>query len=150
MSHIEGYLKRAAEVCALLDAPAIERLVGRLRTLREERAKLCKEFGSSYEDHDLVFCQPNGKPLHAGNVRRRDFQEVLKRAKLPRLRLHDLRHTAATLHLARGTHPKVVADLLGHANVGLTLAVYSHALQALQEDATRQLAAQLVASPKGA
>ena len=56
-------------------------------------------------------------------------------AGLPRLRLHDLRHTAATLMLRAGVHPKVVSERLGHATVGLTLDTYSHVLPDLQRDA---------------
>ena len=58
-----------------IDLPAM--LVEELRALREEQAKFRKEFGSLYEDYDLVLCQPNGKPLHAHNVTRRDFRHVL-------------------------------------------------------------------------
>ncbi|HVD17007.1 MAG TPA: tyrosine-type recombinase/integrase [Actinomycetota bacterium] len=51
---------------------------------------------------------------------------LLERAGLPRLRFHDLRHSAATLLLARGVHPKVVSELLGHTQIGITLDLYSH------------------------
>jgi len=52
----------------------------------------------------------------------------LKRAKLARIRLHDLRHTCATLLLIKGVHPKYVQDLLGHANISITLDTYSHVI----------------------
>jgi len=57
--------------------------------------------GGRYEDRDLIFCQPNGRPLHAHNIVRRDFRKVLDRAGLPPIRFHDLRHSTATLHLGR-------------------------------------------------
>jgi len=60
---------------------------------------------------------------------------MVAKAGLPRLRLHDLRHTAATLMLRAGVHPKVVSERLGHATVGLTLDTYSHVLPDLQRDA---------------
>ena len=58
----------------------------------------------------------------------RHFLPLLKRAGLPRIRLHDLRHTCATILLSMGQHPKYVQELLGHANISITLDVYSHVL----------------------
>jgi integrase len=58
---------------------------------------------------------------------------------LPAIRFHDLRHTCATLLLARGVHPKVVSDLLGHSTVSITLDIYSHVLPHLQEEAARAM-----------
>jgi integrase len=68
-----------------------------------------------------------GTPLDDSNVRRA-FQSMLKRAGLPRIRFHDLRHTHATLMLAQGVHPKIVSERLGHATIGITLDTYSHVL----------------------
>jgi len=62
-------------------------------------------------------------------------------ADLPRIRLHDLRHTHATLALQAGVHPKVVQERLGHATISITLDVYSHAIPAMQEDAAGRIAA---------
>ena len=62
-------------------------------------------------------------------------------ADLPVIRLHDLRHTHATLALAAGVHPKVVQERLGHANIAITLDTYSHAVPALEEQAARTVAA---------
>ncbi len=59
----------------------------------------------------------------------RSFKPILERAGLPRsVRLHDLRHTCATLLLKQGVHVKYVQELLGHADISLTLNVYSHVL----------------------
>jgi integrase len=71
------------------------------------------------------------------------FQRLLAEAGLPRLRLHDLRHTMATLMLAQGEHPKIVSERLGHATVGITLDTYSHVLPGLQAAAADRLAAVL-------
>ncbi len=68
----------------------------------------------------------------------------MKRAEVPVIRLHDLRHTHATLALAAGIHPKVVSERLGHATVSLTLDVYSHAVPALSEEAAGIIAALVV------
>lgn len=112
-----------------------------LKTVQEEYK--CQQ-DSGYEDHNLVFSQFNGRPLHSHNVTQRDFRRVIRNAGLPRIRFHDLRHCCATLLLRQGVHPKVVGEQLGHASVGVTLDVYSHVLPGMQEDATRALAARLV------
>src|SRR4051812_8172064 len=62
-------------------------------------------------------------------------------AGLPRIRLHDLRHSYATAALAAGVQPKVVSERLGHANVSITLDTYPHVLPSIQEDAARKVAA---------
>ncbi len=59
----------------------------------------------------------------------------MERAGLPRIRFHDLRHTFATVLLSRGTHPKVVQEMLGHANISQTLDTYSHVLPDMQDGA---------------
>lgn len=61
-------------------------------------------------------------------MRQRSFAPLLKRAKPPEIRLYDLRHTCAALLLSRGQHPKLVQELLGHANISITLDTYSHVL----------------------
>jgi integrase len=91
----------------------------------------------------FVFASEKGTPLEPGNVLRRSFWPLLERAGLPRVRLHDLRHTAATLHLAMGTHPKVVADLLGHASIAITLDTYSHAVPGIAQQAAADMDALL-------
>ena len=68
------------------------------------------------------------------------FERLTRRAGLPRIRFHDLRHTHASLALAAGVHPKVVSERLGHADIALTLNTYSHAIPALQETAAKLVA----------
>ena len=75
--------------------------------------------GSLWEDHGLVFATHGGRPLDSRNAVRTPFKPLLKRAGLPDLRFHDLRHPCATLLLSRGHHPKLVQGLLGHASVAL-------------------------------
>ena len=69
------------------------------------------------------------------------FDRLVAQSGLPRIRLHDLRHTHATLALAAGVHPKVVSERLGHANVSITLDTYSHVIPAMQADAAERIAA---------
>jgi integrase len=79
------------------------------------------------EDHGLIFTTSSGTPLRRENVYRNSFQPLLARAELPpTTRLHDLRHTCATLLLQQGAHPALVQHLLGYASVSLTLDRYSH------------------------
>lgn len=83
----------------------------------------------------LVFAQPNGKPLHADNVVRRDFRRVVERAGVPRIRFHDLRHVHATLLLRGGVNPRVVQERLGHSTAAFTLQTYAHLLPGWQREA---------------
>ena len=71
------------------------------------------------------------------------FYLLLQRAHLPRMRFHDLRHTAATLLLGRGVNPKIVSEMLGHASVSITLDIYSHVLPDMQQDAASVMGAVL-------
>jgi len=93
--------------------------------------------GKPLADSDLVFCHPDGEPLDPGVVSH-TFSKVLKKAGLPHIRFHDLRHTHATLLLKAGIHPKIVSERLGHASVGITLDTYSHVLPGLQERAAER------------
>ena len=83
-----------------------------------------------------------GTPLEPRNVTRK-FKALLTAAKLPDMRLHDLRHSCATLLLAQGVNPRVVMETLGHSQVSLTLNTYSHVLPVLQRDAAAQINAVL-------
>jgi integrase len=81
---------------------------------------------ADYGNSGLVFATGKGTPIDAQNIINRFFKPLLKRAELPDIRWHDLRHTYATLLLARGTHTTYVQKSLGHASVQLTLDRYSH------------------------
>jgi integrase len=118
--------------------------------LRKHRASQLREqlwAGSKWEEHGLVFTSTIGTPLDGTNVTHR-LQRLLGEAGLPRLRFHDLRHTAATLLLTQGVHPRVVMDLLGHSQISLTMNTYSHVIPSLQRDAANQMEAVLVYSAR--
>ena len=66
---------------------------------------------------------------------RREFAKLLKKANVPRIRFHDLRHTAATLLFAQGINPKVVSELLGHSDIAITLSLYGHVTPPMQQQA---------------
>jgi integrase len=76
-----------------------------------------------------------GTPLDRHNLCQRSFKPLLKKAGLPGIRFHDLRHTCATLLLTRGVHPKIVQDLLGHSTIAITLDTYSHVLPGMGDAA---------------
>ena len=122
-------------------APATVNLLrGHRRRQLEDRVAL----GEAYGDHDLVFATPLGTPIDTSNLRRA-WKSIAKAADVPHLRFHDLRHVHATLMLLGGVHPKVVAERLGHANVGITLDTYSHVLPHLQSQAAAGLERTLAA-----
>jgi len=78
-----------------------------------------------------------GKPLHPSNFLQRSFYPLLERAGLRRIRFHDLRHSAATLLLGLGIHPKIVSEMLGHSQIAITLDLYSHVTATMQQEAVR-------------
>lgn len=89
---------------------------------------------SQWQDNDLIVCTSLGTPVNPNNVSR-SFDAIVKAAGLRRIRVHDLRHTSATLLLLAGTPAKIVSERLGHASVGITLDLYSHVLPDMQADA---------------
>ncbi len=91
--------------------------------------------GAKWVDHDLVFANTLGGGLAPNNMTRRHFLPAIKRAGVPTIRPHDMRHTAATLMLLGGVPVKVVSERLGHASVAITLSIYAHVLPSMQKDA---------------
>src|SRR3954452_4510885 len=90
--------------------------------------------GSEWHDEDLVFAQPNGRPID----KKTDYDEwsrLLQSAGGRHVRLHDGRHTAATLLLSENVHPRVVMELLGHSQMRTTMDIYSHVMPALAREA---------------
>lgn len=83
---------------------------------------------------DVVFTKPDGSPVHPDRFTRW-FARHARDAGLPHIRLHDLRHTFATLALEAGIHAKVVSEMLGHSNIVITLETYSHVLPVIHEEA---------------
>lgn len=138
----DGHTKTARPRVIELD----EDTVAVLRQQRVRQAEHRLAMGVGYQG-DLVFCHPDGRPFHPERFSR-EFDRKLERynrehpdAPLPRIRLHDLRHTWATLALKAGEHPKVVAERLGHANTNVTLNVYSHVVEGMQAGAAERVAA---------
>ena len=101
------------------------------------------EWGGAWQATGHVFTRESGEPWHPDRVKKL-FEQAVKKTDVPRIRMHDLRHTWATLALRAGVNPKVVQERLGHANISITMDTYSHVLPDLQESAA-ELVASLVA-----
>lgn len=96
-----------------------------------------------WQKQKLVFTNTTGGPIESSHLLRHCFYPVLERAGLPKIRFHDLRHTAATLMLGQGVHPKIVSEMLGHSNIAITLDLYSHVTPTMQKQAVATMEAVL-------
>jgi len=120
----------------LLLAPAtVAALRAHLNRQRQERLAL----GPGWTDSGYVFVDEAGVEIHPQRFTKL-FDEVLKRTGAPKIRLHDLRHTMASLALEAGVHPKVVQEQLGHSAIAVTLDTYSHVPQAVRRDSADKIA----------
>jgi integrase len=112
-----------------------------LRALESHRQDLNRERQNAamlWKENGLVFPGPDGQPRDMTYLSY-TFHRGLRVAGLPRMRIHDLRHTAATHLMNRHVHPKVVQELLGHSTITITLDTYSHVLQPLAKEASAQM-----------
>jgi integrase len=111
-----------------------------VRALREHLARQMGEIeqlGDLHRDDGLVFTTGVGTLINPTNLCKRSFVPLLKRARLPQIRFHDLRHTCATLLLSCNVHPKYVQELLGHATITSTLDTYSHVLPGMDNQSAK-------------
>jgi integrase len=112
-----------------------------VQALREHRRGQAAErlaAGPEWTDHDLVFPSATGGPMDPNNLGRH-FRALCDRAGIGRVRLHDLRHTCASLLLAQNVHPRVVMEILGHSGIAITMDTYSHVLPELQREAADRM-----------
>ncbi len=119
-----------------------QQLTDALRKHRETQDLDRLVAGSEWEECDLVFAQANGHPIDKHS----DYDywcQLLKDAGVRHIRLHDGRHTAATLLLTAGVHPRVVMELLGHSQMRTTTDIYSHVMPALAQEAADRMGATL-------
>ena len=98
--------------------------------------------GPEWRDTGFVFTSGIGTPVDPANLLD-DFKRILKKAGLPSIRFHDLRHSAASMLLALNVHPRVVMELLGHSQISLTMNTYSHVVPDLLREAVGKLGAAL-------
>jgi integrase len=112
-----------------------------VEVLRRHKARQAEErllLGAAYEDHGLVFSSAIGRPISPPDFYKA-FVRLLQRARLPRVRFHDTRHTFATLMLELGESPKTVQTMLGHTTITTTLDIYSHVSLDLEKRAAANL-----------
>jgi integrase len=105
-----------------------------LRALRLQQDQRRRLAGPGWHNGNFVFTSSTGQPLDQRNVLRM-FRRVLRKAKLPRMRFHDLRHSCASLLLAQHISPRVVMETLGHSRISVTMDTYTHVMPALMQDA---------------
>jgi integrase len=117
-----------------------------VRALRAHRARQAQDrlvAGMSWTDQELVFTNRSGRPIEP-ILLHRDYKALLKKAGLPTtLRFHDLRHSAASLLLAQGVHPRAIMELLGHSSISVTMNVYGHVVPAMMRDVAERMDALL-------
>jgi integrase len=110
-----------------------------LRSHLERQLGEIDRAGSLWRENGLIFASEAGEPLDRRYITTHRFKPLLKRAGLPQIRFHDLRHTCATLLLSKNVNPKVVSEMLGHATIAITLDTYSHVLPTMQESAAKAM-----------
>jgi integrase len=120
-----------------------------LRRHRKAQRRRPGELGTAWQERDLVFTTATGGPIRGNHILQRHFEPLCKELGLPRIRLHDLRHTAASLLLRNRIPAKVVQEMLGHTTISMTLDIYSHVLPDMQQQAAASLD-QLLAPPQDA
>ncbi len=113
--------------------------VAALREQAARQADDAAEWGETWTDTGYVFTRESGQPMHPDRVTKL-FDAAVEAAKVPRIRLHDLRHTVATRMLEAGVPVKVVSEILGHSSVAFTMDRYSHVIPSMQESAVTMLA----------
>src|SRR5215204_3690335 len=110
-----------------------------LRSHLERQLREIDLAGDLWQENGLIFASQSGEPLDRRFITTHRFKPLLRRAGLPQIRFHDLRHTCATLLLTKNVNPKVVSEMLGHATIAITLDTYSHVLPNMQESAAAAL-----------
>lgn len=118
----------------MLSEPALEALKKHKERQEQEKQML----GDKWQDRNLVFCGRYGGFLIPDTLRK-NLNKVLQDAGLPHIRFHDLRHSAATIMLTMGVHPKIVQEMLGHSTITITMDTYSHLVPSMQKEAINKI-----------
>ena len=122
----------------VVEAPPKTKNAYRTLPLAEDTIGVLKAQKQKTGDSPWVFPSPTGRPISPDSVLHM-LHRVLKRAGLPRVRFHDLRHTFATLALQNGVDVKTVSGMLGHFSAGFTLDTYAHVTTASQRQAAKTM-----------
>ncbi len=119
-----------------------ESLIEKLRQHRVRQNEIRLQLGSTYQNNDLICCRDDGSPFHTGSFSHK-FANFLKKHGLKHIRLHDIRHTNATLMLENGIPAKIASERLGHSGIAITLDTYSHVSPKMQKDAVEKLSSEI-------
>ena len=119
-----------------------------LKQHKSNQLDLMANAGLLWQHNDYVFCSATGTYLSPGHNALVQLKILLEKAGLPDIRFHDLRHSAATMLLMMGVHPKVVQEMLGHSEISMTMDTYSHVLPTMQRDAIDKLNQAFLEQPK--
>ncbi len=114
--------------CIIALSPSTKLMLNAYRERKEAEALLLDK---PVQDNDLLFGSLDGKPILPDTLSH-SWLKLVKRTAVKRIRLHDARHTHASLLLKQGIHPKIVQERLGHASIQITLDTYSHVAPGLQ------------------
>lgn len=125
-----------------IPADVVQGLVAH-RVVWEER----RYRSASWQDGDLVFCTRDGKPLNPNNLYRY-YNALIEAAGVPKIRLHDARHTHGTIMVAKGVSIRAVADRLGHSKTSVTLNTYAHVLPSMRDEALEAIEEALFRYPE--
>lgn len=120
-------------------------IVAILEQYRAQRMSTIQQNGQPWDEQGWLFCKSDGSHLNPQHDVYEEFKKILNKAGLPNVRFHDLRHTAATMHLGMMTNPKIVQELLGHSTISITMDAYSHVLPPMHREAMGNINEWLVA-----
>jgi len=123
-----------------------DRLLTILKQHRKRQTEIRLRAGSKWVDNDLIFCQKDGSPLDADNLYHRDFHRILKRSGIRRIRIHDLRHTFASILIAAKHSPKYIQNQMGHGSIQITMDLYCHLMEEVHEGAADKTASVIFGS----
>jgi len=132
-----GLIFRERKGTKKLTLPVPPQLAPILRAHRTAQLAERLRAGETWQDHDLVFCQPNGRPIDPRDDSD-DWHALLDEAGVRRARVHDGRHTAGTLLIEQGVHVRVVQEILGHSDIRLTQR-YTHVASPAAQDAAERI-----------
>lgn len=134
-----GYIIKAPKSEAgIRDIHLGDDVIKELAEAKEEYMCDMEAYGPGFQDLGFIVHQNDGSPLHPDSITRK-WIRFLDRNNLPRIRLHDLRHSNATALIQAGVNPRVVQQRLGHSDVNITLNTYTHVLPEMDKDAASKL-----------
>ena len=109
-----------------------------LKTHKKKQVEMRLQAGQRWADKDLVFCNALGEHLPVKRLTTH-YRILLQQCNLPQIHIHDLRHSASTLLLSMGVPMKVVQEILGHSSIVITMNIYGHIADGMQENATEKM-----------